>query len=293
MADSDEGTDGWATRPQDTREQTCEYNGATPFSVMHSFRVARAPDPTTTTVARTYDVTVEWTATLDLPEFLASIAASCTPYGGDRFETGTGAVEPVEDERFRAAPVDATVRPPTCESPALSDPYHYWNTPLARLCADDHFSDGVTRLTLDLADGPDAVWADESIAGVPPERLPEDRTAYTRVGLEFTARERLSRGTDGEDRRSAWCPVGEPTPPDTTLLAPAVEATLAETVRRGGADSRSDPVATDVTDAIDAVESQALEVWSAFRWAADDRDGAESPFDVPEAAVETATRAPE
>jgi len=305
------GDDGWATAPQDTRERTCEYTGSRPFSVLHSLRVARAPDPSTTTVVRTYEVTVEWTAAPDLPAWLGTVAETCTPYGGDRF--GTGETAPVEDGRFRAAPVDATVRPPGGDGPALSDPYHYWNTPLARLQRDDHYPASVSRLAVDLAEGPDAVWTGEATASGTVERVPGDREEYARVGLEFTARERLQRSTDDA---TPWAPVAEPTGVDTALLGPTVEETLAEPLRRStgggtggsrgdaerpgedsagddrpaGRSAGGDPPDGDCPDPAEAlavVERQIEGVWSSFRW-----DGDGDPFDVPEAAVAAATTTP-
>lgn len=223
---------GWATRPQDTREQTCESHDVSPFSVMTTFRVSRAPDPTTVTVTRTAEVAVEWTTTLPLPEWLATIAAVCTPYGGDRFESSPKPTNPAADGRFQAAPVDATVSPSGGESPALSEPYHYWNTPLGRLQADDHYPEGMRRVTVDLVDGPDALWTDESIAGVRADRLPEDRSTYARAGLRFFARERHQRPTDsGDGPDTGWQSVGTPSPLTTEPLADAVRETLADPVR--------------------------------------------------------------
>lgn len=292
--------EGWATRPQDTRERTCEW-AAGPLSVLHTLRVARHPDPRSVTVTRTHEATVEWTAdpNLGLPGWLRALAESFPPYEADRFGhprdgDGDGDAEGSEtdcpggacaDGRFRAAPVDATVRPTGDGQVGLSDPYHYWNTPLARLLADDGYPAGVGSLTLDLLEGPTAVWTAGSTAGVDPHSLPGDPTDYDRVGLEFTGRERFRRpvadrecdpGGEGDDPGDRWTRAGDPAPPATGPLGRVVAATLADPV-----DGRGD--GSGATEAVAAVEDRIAAVWRAFRREAGD------PYAIPDEAVETAT----
>lgn len=283
----DVGDDGWATAPQDTRERTCEC-GLGPLSVLHTLRVARNPDPTNVTVARTYEATVEWTADLSLPEWLRAVAEVCPAYAADRFGPDGGPPRPAQDGpegagadgRFRAAPVDATVRPADAEPPGLSDPYHYWNTPLARLLADENYPEHVASLAVDLLEGPEAVWAARATAGVDPTSLPGDRDDYSRVGLEFTARERFRRPADGAaDPDEGWTRAGEALGPETAVFAPAVARTMAPAV----GESRGETV----DRAIRAVEERVDAVWEAFIR----QDG--DPYAIPGAAVEAATSVPD
>lgn len=269
--------DGWAMQPQDTRERTCEYAAAGVFDVFHHLRVARAPDPTATTVTRVYEVTVEWTSRLGLPAWLETVADTCTPYGGDRFGDGVDRAA-ADDGRFRSAPADATFRPPEAPDPAMSDPYHYWNTPLGRVQGDEGYPADASSLTVDPTDGPDAVWTDDSTAGIPAEHLPEERSAYARVGLEFVGRERLQRSADrsgDRPRDGSWRHVGECTTPTTDHLAATVDRSLAAAL------------GDDWRDALATVEAQIDAVADAFA-----ADGAGDPYRIPERAVEAATTRP-
>jgi hypothetical protein len=274
--------EGWATGPQETRERTCEFTRSPLFSVFHTLRIARSPAPGETTVSRACEASVEWTTRLDLSPWLSVVAECCTPYDGNRFGDGGG--NAAADGRFRSAPCDATVRPPDDADAALADPYHYWNTSLGRLQADDHFPGDVTAVTVDLVDGPDALWTGKSTAGAPGEHLPEDRKAYARVGLEFTARERVRQSTgdshapvvDAGDPGNGFRHVGESSTPTTESLDELVGATLPPALAEGG----------DVDEALRAVRTRIDDVWSAFRW-----DGESEPYRIPEAAVEAATTA--
>ena len=266
---------GWAMAPQDARDRTCEYTGSPLFSVFHTFRVARAPDPETTTVTRTYEATVEWTSQLDLPAWLGAVAENCTPYPGNRFGDEDG--DPALDGRFRAAPVDATVRPETHPDPTLSDPYHYWNTPLGRLKRDDHYPEAVGSLTVDLVDGPDALWTADSTAGPAPNRLPAARDAYARVGLEFVGRERVRRPRADRTDREGWRRIGESSAPRTDPLAAAVSATLAPSLE-----------SHETASAVSAIRAQIDAVRAAFEF-----DGEGDPYRIPDRAVEAATSDPD
>lgn len=285
----DDRDGGWATRPQDTRERTCEC-GLPGLSVLHTFRVARHPDPSTVTVTRTYEATVEWTADLPVPAWLRAIAAVAPAYEADRFGAGEGSEGSSGDGRFRAAPVDATLRPAGTHPAGLSDPYHYWNTPLARLLADDEYPAAVTSLTVDLLDGPKALWCGDATAGVDAGTLPGDRDEYARVGLEFTARERFRRpsgegtggggaGDDADSPANRWSRAGDPAPPATDQLGPLVEATLASPAREWAAGEAG------VGGLVGSVESRVGSVWRAFRRSEDD------PYAIPGPAVEAATAA--
>lgn len=276
--------EGWATGPQESRERTCEFTRTPLFSVFHTLRIARSPAPGETTVSRACEVSVEWTTRRDLPSWLSAVAECCTPYDGNRFGDGDG--DAASDGRFRSAPADATVRPPETADPALSDPYHYWNTSLGRLQADDHYPDHVGAATVDLVDGPDALWTGASTAGAPGDHLPEDREAYARVGLEFTARERVRQSTgdchapvvDAGSPERGFRHVGESSTPTTEGLAELVGATLPAALAEDH----------DVDAALRAVERRIDDVWAAFRW-----DGESQPYRIPEAAVEAATTSPE
>jgi hypothetical protein len=272
--------EGWATGPQETRERTCEYTQSPLFSVFHTLRVARSPAPGETTVSRSCEVSVEWTTHLNLPDWLAAVADCCTPYDGNRFGDGDGSA--VEDGRFRSAPADATVRPPGGTDPALSDPYHYWNTSLGRLQADENFPTHASALTVDLVEGPDALWTGESTAGAPGDQLKSDRESYARVGLEFTGRERVRQSAgdchapvvDARSPDREYHRVGESTTPAIAGLDELVDATLAPELAEG----------RDVVDVLSSVEGRVDGVWSAFRW-----DGDREPYGIPERAVESAT----
>ena len=278
---------GWATAPQDTRERTCEC-GVGPLSVLHTFRVARHPDPTTVTVARTHEATVEWTADLELEGWLRAVAELCPAYAADRFGPEGTAPRPTvagpegagADGRFRAAPVDATVRPAGDGPTGLSDPYHYWNTPLARLLVDDNYPDRVTSMAVDPLEGPRAVWSGGSTAGIDPTTLPDDHEEYARVGLEFTARERFRRSTGAADPADDWTRAGEPVGPETGVVAPTVEATVAPAVRDLAGKAALD-------GAVGTVQRRVRAVWDAFGHRTGD------PYAIPEAAVEAATSAPD
>ncbi len=279
---------GWATDPQDTRERTCEWPLPPAFCLRHRLRVDRSPAPESVTVTRTHRASVEWTADVDLPAWLRAVAQICTPYGRrgddrDRFHTDPPGDPSSDDDapildrdadtdgRFRAAPVEATVRPPDGDGGGLSDPYHYWNTPLARLRSDEHYPDCVASATVEPVDGPDATWTGASAVGATVGTIPDlDVEAHSRVGLEVTTRERFRR--DG----GAWRAVDDTMSPELGGIAGLVEVTLAPAVRqRIGGQERDRALRT----AVDRVAA----VWRAFSL-----DGGD-PYSIPESAVEAAT----
>ena len=263
--------DAWVTGPRDTRERTCGQAIAPVFSVRHAFHVARDPAPPGVTVTRTYEATVEWTSTLDLPAWLSAVADVLTPYEADRFGGGDDPrPDPTTDGRFLAAPVEATVRPGGSD-PIQSEPYHYWNTPLARLQADDGYPDGVVSATIDLVDGPEAIWSGTSTAGgLDGRSLEGDLDDYRRVGVSVTGRERYRR-SNGEEgtadpaaRTDDWERVGGSSSPDCPWLRSIVNATVAPEVRsmteKRGPDSHEDPIVA----AVDRVEGRIDAAWTAF-----------------------------
>ncbi|MFW6376383.1 MAG: hypothetical protein ACOC0F_00250 [archaeon] len=309
--------DVWATGPRDTRERTCGHSIEPVFSVRHAFRVARDPAPTGVTMTRTYEATVEWTSVLDLPDWLSAVADALTPYEADRFgadtpsdATDTG--DATADGRFLAAPVEATVRPGGSD-PIQSEPYHYWNTPLARLQADDNYPDAVVSTTVDLVDGPEAIWSGASTAGGVDGRVLEGGfDEYSRVGVSVTARERFRRsdgtasggeetgvgsgahtGVGPEADTADWGPVGESASPDLRLLGSIVDATVAPEVRsmakRGPTAPDRDPIAV----AVDRVVNRTDAAWTAFDRTSGDgvssTDGpVVDPYRIPKRAVSAA-----
>ncbi|HKL29644.1 MAG TPA: hypothetical protein VJ898_10300 [Natrialbaceae archaeon] len=307
--------DPWATRPRDTRERTCGHSIAPVFSVRHAFRVARDPAPTGVTVTRTYEATVEWTSALDLPGWLSAVADVLTPYEADRFG-GVAESRPdsTADGRFLAAPVEATVRPGG-SNPIQSEPYHYWNTPLARLQADDGYPDAVVSVTIDLVDGPEAIWSGASTAGgIDGRSLEGPLDDYSRVGVTITARERFRRSEGGETATEAgaaavgpeadtadWEPVGESASPDHPWLGSIVDATVASEVR-SMANPNGTPSGPDhdpIAAAVELAENRIDAAWTAFeRPSGDggdstgDPDAADlalpDPYLIPEAAVRAA-----
>jgi hypothetical protein len=307
--------DAWATGPRDSQERTCGQAIAPVFSVRHAFRVARDPAPPGATVTRTYEATVEWTSVLDLPAWLSAVADVLTPYGADRF--GVGDEQPSDstaDGRFLAAPVEATVRPGGSD-PIQSEPYHYWNTPLARLQADDGYPDAVVSATIDLVDGPEAIWSGASSAGgIDGRSLEGPLDDYSRVGVTITGRERFSRSDGDESPVEAgaaavgpgadtadWLLVGESASPDHPWLGSIVEATVAPEVR-SMANPGGPPSAPDrdpIADAVERVENRIDAAWTAFeRQSGDGGDSTEDPdaadlplpdpYLIPEAAVRAA-----
>lgn len=322
----DESNGGWATGPQDTRERTCECGpgGMSVLHTLRVARHPDSSTVTVTrtyeaTVEWTADLSLSaWLRAVaevtppyaadrfgerrgeefPAPESGGPDAADdragvpdAEGAGADtpEAENGTAGSPPDgagADGRFRAAPVDATVRPAGDHPAGLGDPYHYWNTPLARLLVDDEYPAGVRSMTLDLLGGPDALWSADATAGVDPTGLPGTRTDYARVGLEFTARERYRRpvasdrrpvgGANGDGGPDPWERAGDPEPPATDRLGPLAEATLAFPARESALDG-------DLEAAVAAVESRVATVWEAFRR----RDG--DPYAIPDRAVETAT----
>lgn len=330
----------WSTPRRDTCERTCGLTIPPVFSVTHDFSVARDPDPMAVTVTRTYEATVEWTSRLDLPAWLSAVADVLTPYEPDRFgsapeSNGGWNTKPdvtaggaARDGRFLAAPVEATIRPDGGD-PVRSDPYHYWNAPLARLQTDPHYPGGVDAMSIDLVEGPEALWSGTSMAGgIRPKELPDAADTYCRVGVAIIARERFHRsatqgGADGDvvppsvrsPPSERWGLVGDPSPPDCSWLHSFVDATLAPEVRSLAFDRRD---ATDAAASVDpvsaavrAVERRIDAAWTAFRrrdgsigdaggdgtgdsTASDDREscsgtGVTDPYQVPDAAVRVAT----
>ncbi|MFT4890884.1 MAG: hypothetical protein ACI9YT_001805 [Halobacteriales archaeon] len=314
--------ESWVTRPRDTRERTCGHSVARLFSVRHAFRVARDPDPTGVTVTRTHEATVEWTSELDLPAWLSEVAEVLTPYEADRFGTdGASGTDATADGRFLAAPVEATIRPGG-SGPVESEPYHYWNTPLVRVREDDGYPADVVSATLDLVDGPEAVWTGASTAGgIDGRSLDGDIDAYSRVGVTVTGRERFRRpahedgpeptdaaaGNGTVDRGSAragedatvgdgaevdrWEAVGQRSVPTLDFLGSIVDATVAPQARAAaGVDvAAADPVA----GATRTVQRRTGAAWTAFELADGDDGGSPAgtvadPYRVPDAAVRAA-----
>lgn len=279
----------WATSTEDTRERTCTYTLAPIFSLQHTFRLSRYGDRSTEWITRTYEVGVEWTSLDPVTDWLSTVADALTPYDGKRFaETNDGTesagttADAASDGRFRAAPVDATLRPTENGDPLLSEPYHYWNSPLARVQADEEYPDGVTSLTLDLVDGPTVLWTGEATAGgVSPDDL--DPGAYPhRVGLEYRIRERLRRPVEGD---AAWTRDGGPGCDDFDDggLPSLLDETLAPSLHPA-----EERIALDGATPIDVLRTQAESTWRAYQWSED-----EDPFEIPEPAVSAATTTPE
>jgi hypothetical protein len=293
--------DAWVTGPHDTRERTCGQAIAPVFSVRHAFHVARDPAPPGVTVTRTYEATVEWTSDLDLPAWLSAVADVLTPYDADRFGVGDEPrSDPTADGRFLAAPVEATVRPGG-SGPIQSEPYHYWNTPLARLQADDGYPGAVVSTTLDLVDGPEAVWTGTSMAGgIDVGSLERDLEAYSRVGVAVTGRERFRRpspeaGTENEDERGPhdWERVGERSVIECSWLESIVGATIAPEVRSMGDRSETAPDRDPIAGPVGAVEERIDAAWAAFERSSGGGDGTTvepetGPYRVPEAAIRAA-----
>ncbi|MEF8756866.1 MAG: hypothetical protein V5A33_01395 [Halobacteriales archaeon] len=291
--------DAWATGPRDTRERTCGHAIPPVFSVRHVFRVARDPATPGVTVTRTYEATVEWTSDLDLPGWLAAVADVLTPYGADRFGDGDGGrPDPAADGRFLAAPVEATVRPGGSD-PIQSEPYHYWNTPLARLQADDGFPEAVVATTVDLIDGPETIWTGASTGGGLDERALEDNLgAYSRVGVSVTGRERFRRSEGDEisvepgSRTADWEPAGERSVPDPSRLDSIVDATIVPEVRAmantGATASGRGPLAA----AVERVGNRIDAGWTTFERSPSRGEAAgerlADPYSIPDAAVRAA-----
>lgn len=282
----------WSTRPRDTRERTCGHPIASIFSVRHAFRVARDPAPQGVTVTRTYEATVEWTSRRDLPGWLAAVADGLTPYDADRFGDGEQSrPDPTADGRFLAAPVEATIRPEG-DGPIESEPYHYWNTPLARLQADDRYPEAVISATVDLVDGPDAIWTGTSTAGgLDARSLDGDFDDYGRVGVTITGRERFRRPGDEVDPATqsgsapgtevdpdAWTSVGESSTPECSWLGSIVDATVAPEARTSTGSGETAPDGEPVS-AVERVETRIDAAWKAFEWG--DLDGVESADELP------------
>lgn len=315
--------DPWETPPRDTRERTCGHAIPPLFSVRHAFLLSRDPDPKGVTVTRTYEATVEWTSTLDLSSWLSAVAEELTPYESDRFsadeQTGeTPHSDATTDGRFLAAPVEATVRPGG-NDPVESEPYHYWNTPLARLQLDDGYPDAVVSATTDLVDGPEALWTGASTAGnIDARSMDCDVGDYNRVGITVTGRERFRRSigdgsavpTDGAavgdmDRSpfghddntqgssqnaeaGEWVRVGASSEPTLRSLRSIVESTIAPTVRDvAGGESE-----VSVEDAAERVAGRTDAAWTGFKLTAyDDTPPAGNvthPYRVPDAAIRVA-----
>jgi len=272
--------EAWSTRPRDTRERTCGHPIAPMFSVRHAFRVARDPAPQGVTVTRTYEATVEWTSRRDLPGWLAAVADVLTPYDADRFGVGgRSRPDPTADGRFLAAPVEATVRPGDGD-PIGAEPYHYWNTPLARLQADDRYPGAVVSATVDLADGPDAIWTGTSTAGgLDARSLDGDLDDYGRVGVTITGRERVRRTADETDPanegesgpetkadRGVWTSVGESSTPEFSWLGSIVDATVVPEARTSTGSGETAPDGEPVS-AVERVATRIDAAWTAFeRW---------------------------
>lgn len=317
--------DPWETPPRDTRERTCGHAIPPIFSVRHTFRLSRDPDPTGVTVTRTYEATVEWTSTLDLPSWLSVVVDELTPYESDRFAPDAPARETshsdaTTDGRFLAAPVEATVRPVGAD-PVESEPYHYWNTPLARLQIDDAYPDAVVSATIDLVDGPEGLWTGASTAGnIDARSMDGDIEDYTRVGVTVTGRERFQRSTgddsavptdeaavgdvdgsalahDDDDTRESsqnaekgqWDRVGASSAPTLGGLRSIVESTIASRVR----DRAEEETEISVDEAVERVAHRIDAAWRAFELGADDEQSLGNqtnyPYRVPDAAVRIGT----
>lgn len=304
--------DAWTTPTEETLSRTCTCTLG-PLTVQHGFRLARHGGPGTV-VTRTYEPVIQWTSTRTLDGWLGDVAETLTPYVADRFGTGDGAGGPgadarsaggersgaAGDGRFLAAPVDATVRPAGTD-PLLAEPYHFWNTPLARLLEEAGYPGAVTSVTLDLVDGPTVHWdRDATAGGVDPDALPEP----TRVGVEYAARQRLRRiPDDGDGTRDAgaegirdaetghgrgigWSVDDDDFRVDREGLARFVAATRA--VPDGGDEGGGDGVDGDGdADPLAAVAAQVDAVAAAFRW-----DGEGDPFAIDEATMTAATTSP-
>jgi len=298
MTDGDD--EAWATGPRDTRERTCGHAIPPIFSVRHTFRVDRDPATPDVTVTRTHEATVEWTSDLDLPGWLAAVADVLTPYGADRFGEGDdGRPDPTADGRFLAAPVEATVRPGGAD-PIRSEPYHYWNTPLARLQADDGFPGAVVATTVDLVDGPEATWTGASTAGgLDGRSLENDLDAYSRVGVSVTGRERFRRSGGEEvavERGSGtadWEPAGERSVPDPSWLDSIVDATIVPEVRSMAKTGGTTPDPGPIAAAVERVGNRIDAGWTSFERSSGDGgdatgDSLADPYCVPDAAVRAA-----